>query len=198
AGPRGGTDERERIERHPDRAGAGALADDDVDLVVLHRRIERLFDDGIHAVNLVDEEDVARLEAAQDRRQVALRLEHRARRRANRHAQFVGDDVGERRLAEPRRTVEQYVIECLTTLTRGGNRDDQVLAQPFLADVVAKGSRPQPGFELPVVVIASGGHDARVGHARESSRSTARSAASNSAVASSWSTLSTFFSTALR
>ena len=37
-------------------------------------------------------------------------------RRPDRHAELVGDDVGERRLAEPRRAVEQHVIERLAAL----------------------------------------------------------------------------------
>ena len=44
-------------------------------------------------------------EVGEDRRQIARLLEHRARRRADRHAQLVADHVGERRLAEPGRAV---------------------------------------------------------------------------------------------
>ena len=42
----------------------GALAGHDVDAEVLDRRVEALLDDGVEAVDLVDEEDVVRLELA--------------------------------------------------------------------------------------------------------------------------------------
>ena len=73
-------------------------------------------------------------------------------RRAHRHAQLVADDVRERRLAEPGRTVEQHVIERLAALPRRGDRHVEVLAHALLADVVGERARPQPGFVLGVVV----------------------------------------------
>jgi hypothetical protein len=57
---------------------AGPLADHDVDLKVLQRRIEDLFDDRREAVDLVDEQHVARFEIGQDGGQVAGAFEHRA------------------------------------------------------------------------------------------------------------------------
>ena len=40
-------------------AGGGALADDDVELVVLERGVQLLFEDGLEPVNLVQKEDLA-------------------------------------------------------------------------------------------------------------------------------------------
>ena len=51
--------ERERLERHLHRSRARALPDHDVELEVLHRGIEDLFDRRRHAVNLVDEQHFA-------------------------------------------------------------------------------------------------------------------------------------------
>ena len=48
-----------------------ALADDDVEEEVLHRRIEHLLDLVVEAVDLVDEEDVALLEVREDGGEVA-------------------------------------------------------------------------------------------------------------------------------
>ena len=59
SGPRRRADQRERLQRHLDRSRAGPLADDDVELEVLHRRIEDFLDRRRHAVNLVDEEHFA-------------------------------------------------------------------------------------------------------------------------------------------
>ena len=61
-------------------------------------------------------------------------------------AELVGDDVGERRLAEPGRAVEQHVIERFAALLRRRNRDLEVLAHAVLADVFVERARPQPGL----------------------------------------------------
>ena len=50
---------REALERQFERLGIRAAIDDEVDLEILHRRIEKLFDDAAQAMNFVDEEDVA-------------------------------------------------------------------------------------------------------------------------------------------
>ena len=57
----------------------GAFRQPDVDLVVLHRRIEELLDDRLEAMDLVDEEDVAAAEIGQRRDEIARFLERRAR-----------------------------------------------------------------------------------------------------------------------
>ncbi len=71
AGPGGRADEGEG---RRDRAGCWwprALADHDVDAEVLHREVQHLFGGSRHAVDLVDEQHLARYEARQERRQVA-------------------------------------------------------------------------------------------------------------------------------
>src|SRR6185369_943503 len=93
---RGRADERERrkVERH--RPRRGPLADDDVEAEVLERRIEDLFDRRVQAVDLVDEEDVARLERGEDRGEVAFALDRGPRNGADADAELLADDVGER------------------------------------------------------------------------------------------------------
>ena len=88
-----------------------ALADHDVDLEVLERRIQDLLDDRRQPVDLVDEQHVARLEVGQQRREVARPLEHRARGLAQVDAELVRDDVRQRGLAQARRTEQQHVVE---------------------------------------------------------------------------------------
>ena len=80
---------------------------------VLHRRIEGLLDRAVEAVDLVDEEDAARLERGQEAGDVGLALERRAGGLDHRHPQLGGDDVGERGLAEAGRPGEQDVVERL-------------------------------------------------------------------------------------
>ena len=85
-------------------------------------------------------------EIREDGGEVAGLFEDRAGRAADRHLQLVRDDVRERGLAQAGRAVEQHVIERLATLTRGGDRDVQVLADAILPDVVVQRARPQAGF----------------------------------------------------
>ena len=101
-GPRRRPDQREALDRHLDRPRAGALADDDVELEVLHRRIEDLLDRRRQPVDLVDEQHLAGLQARQHAGQVARLLDHRPGGGADGGAHLVGDDVGQRRLAETR------------------------------------------------------------------------------------------------
>ncbi len=148
-------DQRERLERHLHRPRARPLADHDVELVVLHRRIEDLLDGRAHPVHLVDEQHLARpagWSASPPGRRPSRSPARRSARIA--HAELVGDDVGQRRLAEAGRAVEQHVIERLAALLRRGDRDVQVLADALLADVLVEGARPQPRLVLRVLVAA--------------------------------------------
>ena len=85
----------------------------DVDLEVLHRRVEVLLDDGGQAVDLVDEQDVAAVELGEDADQVRALGQGGAVGDVDLRADLVGDDVGERGLAQARRAVEQRVLDRL-------------------------------------------------------------------------------------
>ena len=113
-------------------------------------------------MDLVDEEDVALRERREDAREIALALERGPRGHLDLRAHFVGEQVGERRLAEPGRPVEEHVIERLGALPRRRNRDLQVLAHAILADVVIDRARAQPRFILRVLVGAHRSHNAVV------------------------------------
>ena len=102
AGAGGGPDEREAGQVEADRAGGRALAEHDVELEVLHRRVQDLLDRPRQAVDLVDEQDVALAELGEDGGQVAGPLERRARRDVQADVQLVGDDAGQGGLAEAR------------------------------------------------------------------------------------------------
>ena len=81
--------------------------------IVLERRIEDLLDDRRQPVDLVDEEDVVRLEVGEDRGEIAGALEHRPRGLAQVDAHLARDDVRERGLAQAGRPEEQHVVERL-------------------------------------------------------------------------------------
>ena len=169
-----GADQREARQRYLDGAGARPLADDHVDLVILHRGVQQLLDRRPQPVDLVDEEDVVPAQAGEDRHQVRGLLQGGRGRAAKLDAELVGDDRRQRRLAEPRRPGEEDVIERFAAVAGGAHEHAQVLAELLLADEVGQQTRPQPylfAVDLTADLVAAGPrrHDA-VAH-REAPRS---------------------------
>ena len=105
------------------------LADDQVELEVLHRRIQHFLDRGLQAVDLVDEQDIPGLEVCQDCGEVAGALDHRPGGGAEPDAQFAGDDLRQRGLAEARGAVQQHVVQRLAAAAGGLDEDGEVLAR---------------------------------------------------------------------
>src|SRR5439155_17197283 len=148
SGACGRADEREPRQVERQRARGRALPDDDVEAEVLERRVEDLLDRAVEPVDLVDEQDVALLDARQDGGHVALPLERRAGDGADADAERLADDVGEARLAEARRPREQDVVERLAALLRRRERDLELLLDPLLADEVVEPPRPERPLDL--------------------------------------------------
>ena len=158
-----------------------ALADDDVEPEVLERRIQHLFHGTRQPVDLVDEEDVSRLEGRQDRRHVAFPLERRAGDAADSHAQLLPHDVGQARLAEPRRPDEQDVVERLLARPSGLQRDVELLLDPLLPDELVELPRAQRALEL-VLLGTHRGCQELLGHAAFSACRTRSSGGSSGSV----------------
>ena len=97
----------------------GPAADHDVDGEVLHGRIEDLLHRVVEAMDLVDEEDVALVDVGQDGGQVAGSLDGRPAGRVDGDTELTCDDVGERGLAQARRTVQQDVVGSLSASVCG-------------------------------------------------------------------------------
>ena len=107
-------------------------------------------------MDLVDEQDVARLERGQDRRHVALSLERRSCDAADADVELLADDVGETRLAQAGRADEQHVVERLRPRPRGLERDLELLLDPVLSDEVVEPSGPQRALELVLLGLRAG------------------------------------------
>ena len=127
------------------RARRRPLADDQVELEILHRRIEDLLDRRIEPVDLVDEQDVALLEVGEQRREVAGLGDHRAGGGAEVDAELARDDLRQRGLAEARRADEQHVVERLAARARGLDEHLEVGARLRLADELVEPLRAQRG-----------------------------------------------------
>src|SRR4029079_18044456 len=103
------------------------------------------------AVDLVDEDDVARLDRGEDRRDV-LPLERGTGDRADPDAELLADDVREARLAEARRPDEEDVVERVAPSLRRIERDRQLLLHARLADKLVEPARPEAPLALLLVV----------------------------------------------
>ena len=142
----------------PDGVRAGALADDDVDGVVLHRGIEDLLHRAVEAVDLIDKENVVLTQVGQKRREVARLFDGGAGGDANVDAHLGGDDARERRFAEARRAVEQNVVERLIAPLCRLDEDGEVALGLLLPDVFAERFRAQRAL-LRVLAQEGLGHD---------------------------------------
>ena len=119
-GAGGRADQRERRQVDADRARRRPLADHQVELAVLHRRIEDLLDRRRQPVDLVDEQHVARLEVGEDRREVARLARSPARRWR-----------GSRRRARARRSAP--ASSCRAPADRAAARGRAARARPSAA-----------------------------------------------------------------
>ncbi len=137
-GAGGGADDCEAVEREPQGLRARPLAGDEVEGEVLHGRVERLLHRAVQAVHLVDEEDVALVQAREDRGEHALVLERGPAREAGVDPHLDGDDLGERGLAEPGWAVEQHVVERVPALPGGLDEDAHLVLDRSLADEIVE------------------------------------------------------------
>ena len=146
-GPGRRADQRERRQVERDRRRAGALADHDVDPEVLHREVEHLLRGARHAVDLVDEQHLARRQRREHRGEVAGVLDRRAARHAQRPVRLLRDDHRERRLAEAGRAGEQDVVRRAVLHRRGLQQHLQLLADVRLADELGEVLRAERALE---------------------------------------------------
>ncbi len=119
-----------------DRIGRRALADDDIDRVVLHGGVKDLLDRTIEPVDLVHEQNVIFLQVGQQCRQITGLFDRRSGGDAHVHTHLVCDDGSHRRLAKTRRAVEQHVVERLTAQTCRINADLQIFFCFFLTGII--------------------------------------------------------------
>src|SRR5207248_4646548 len=129
SGPRGGADEGEAREVETDGARRRALADDDVELEVLHGRVQDLFHRAAETVDLVDEEHVAVVEVGEKRGQITRPLERRARGHAEPHTQLRRHDAGEGGFSQARWSREEQMVDGLAPAAGCLQEDVEVLAQ---------------------------------------------------------------------
>ena len=141
AGAGGGADQGEGGQVDAHGARGRALADDEVELEILHRRVEGFLDGGLQAVDFVDEEHVARLQIGENGREVTGALEHGAGGGAEAYTHFAGDDLGEGGFAQAGGAVEEDMVQRLAARAGGLDEDGEVFAQRALAGEIGQGLR---------------------------------------------------------
>jgi hypothetical protein len=137
-----------------------ALVDDELALERVHGLVHVLFEHAREPVDLVDEHDLVLLDVTQHAEQLSRVLERGTRGHLDRHLELARDDVRERGLPQPRRPVQQYVIERIAALLRRRDEHAQVLLELGLSDELLEPPRPQERVALGVV-----GVDSRVANA---------------------------------
>ena len=158
-GPGGGPHQGEGRQVQLDGARRRALADHDVELVVLHGRVEDLLHHRPQAVDLVHEEDIARFQVGEQGGQVAGPLQDRPRGLAQVDTHLRGDDVGQGGLTQARGAEQQAVVQGLAAGAGGGDEDLHLLAHRRLALVLIQAARAHRPVEA-VIEAGSGVHQA--------------------------------------
>jgi len=146
AGPGRGSHQGERRQIQFHGAGGRALADDEVDLEILHGGVQGFFHGRGQAVDFVDEQDVVGLQVREDRGEVAGVVQDEPGGRADAAAHFPGDDVRDGGLAQAGRAVEDGVVQGFVAALRGLDADPQRFFHALLAGVVLQGLRAQGAF----------------------------------------------------
>ena len=150
--PGRGPDERKLGEIQFHRSGCRPLTDHKIELIVLHRRIERLFDRGRKSMNLVDEQDIVLLKVRQDGGQIARMGQHETRGRAEGSPHLTSNDMGYGGLPQTRGAIKDRVIERFVPLLRRLDADPQGFFHPLLADVLLQALRTQHGLDTSLFV----------------------------------------------
>ncbi len=145
--------QRERPQRHIDRAGINAIAQQNVDAKILHRRIEEFLDCLGKPVNFIDEQHRAFLGVGQVGDQVFGCLQHRPAGHLKRHAQIARNAGGKGGFAQTRRAIEQDMPQRVSALAGRVDRDFQPRIHVALSDHVPHVLRTQ----IAIVVGGRGG-----------------------------------------
>ena len=138
AGPGGCAHQRERRQVQFDRPCGRPLANHNVELVVLHRRVQHLFDHRAESMNFINKQHVVGFEIRQQRSQIARLFQHRSGCLAQPDTHFGGDDMGQRGLSEAGGAKDQHMIQRFTTLPRGLDENSQAFAHRRLSDIVGQ------------------------------------------------------------
>ena len=146
--PRRGTDQRKGLQLDAHGARGWPLADHKIQLEILERGIKHLFHGGVQAVDLVDEQHIARFQIGQDGGQIARPRQHRTRGHAKPHPQFARHDLRQRGLAKARGAMKQDMIHRLAPAARAFDEYAQIGPRFGLTDEIGQRLRTQSAVDI--------------------------------------------------
>ena len=123
------------------------MINDDVQLEVLHGRVEILFNGLVKAVDFVNEQDISLFQVGQDTRQVSDFFDRRAAGGFQSCAHLMSHDAGQGGLAQSGRATEKNVVENILTLLRSLNGYLQTILDLCLTGEIRKARWPQCHFQ---------------------------------------------------
>ena len=148
AGSGGGADQGEGGEFEGDGGSAGSLANDDVDAEVLHGHVEHFFGRAGHAVDFIDEQDVAFHEVGEHGGKVAGAFEGGPGGHAEAGAHFVGDNHGHGGFTESGRPGEEHMVGGDVAVFRPSENQVELVAHFGLANEFGEAAGPEGGFDV--------------------------------------------------
>ena len=92
-------------------------------------------------MDFIDKQHIVRFKIGQQRRQITRALQDRAGSAFDRHTHFLGDDVGQRGLAQPRRTENQRVVQRFRAPARSLDKQLHLFAHGWLTNIVGQAQR---------------------------------------------------------
>src|ERR671922_74640 len=101
----------------------------------------------------VEEENFFLFKRCQNRREVTFSLQQRPRARFDGNIQFVGYNLRQRRLAEPRRTIQQDVVQRFIAAACGVDSYLDVFLDAFLPDVFIEPPRAHADLDARIFLI---------------------------------------------
>ena len=120
----------------------GAGTQDQVKLIVFHRGIEDFFDHGAKPVNLVNKEHIPLSQMRENTRQI-FALHRRATRDMHLYTQLIGYQMGDSRLAQPRRPRQEQMVKRVPTTLGSLHKDLEIVDQGLLTHQLVKALRAQ-------------------------------------------------------
>src|SRR5260370_6197874 len=168
--PRRRTDQGEGLKIVANRPRAGPLTNNQIDLIILHRRVEVFLGRRRQTMDLVDEQNLASLQVAQQRHKIDRTLDDRPRGGVEGYADFVGDNLRERCLAKTGGAKKQDVVERLAPALCRSDEGAQIVAQLTLTDKLVEGQRPDRALRGISLGLFASDHTSGVAHRANSSR----------------------------
>jgi hypothetical protein len=153
------TDERKTGQCQTHAPSCGTLPNNQIELEVLHRRVQDFFDRSGQSVDLIDEKNISSLKVGQHRREIARTFEDWSRGDVDLGTHLVADDVGEGGLSKTRGAEEESVIQCLATISSCTDEHPEIGRQPGLTDELRETAGPQRFFERLLFRMRVGGKD---------------------------------------